>query len=65
MKRCRVIDIGASSGRHIVGWRKNGEIGEQAENIQKLYQFGNAIWWGLPHGLSMDSFPKMISLERL
>lgn len=32
------IDIGASSGRHIVGWREDGEI-----HTQEVYRFSNAV----------------------
>lgn len=32
------IDIGASSGRHIVGWRKDGEI-----RMQEVYRFPNRV----------------------
>ncbi len=32
------IDIGASSGRHIVGWRENGKI-----NTKEIYRFQNEI----------------------
>ena len=36
MKYCLAIDIGASSGRHIVGWKENGEI-----RTQEVYRFPN------------------------
>ena len=32
------IDIGASSGRHIVGWRENGEI-----KTEEIYRFPNGV----------------------
>lgn len=32
------IDLGASSGRHIVGWKENGEI-----KTKEIYRFGNHI----------------------
>ena len=32
------IDIGASSGRHIVGWRENGEL-----RIDEVYRFPNGV----------------------
>lgn len=32
------IDIGASSGRHIVGWRENGEL-----KTQEVYRFSNNV----------------------
>ena len=38
MKYCLAIDIGASSGRHIVGWQENGEI-----QTQEVYRFPNGV----------------------
>ncbi len=38
MNCCLAIDIGASSGRHIVGWRENGEI-----KTQEVYRFPNGV----------------------
>ena len=38
MKICLAIDIGASSGRHIVGWEENGEI-----VTEELYRFPNGV----------------------
>ena len=38
MKYCLAIDIGASSGRHIVGWQENGEI-----MTQEVYRFPNGV----------------------
>ena len=38
MKRYLAIDIGASSGRHIVGWMENGEI-----RTQEVYRFTNGV----------------------
>ena len=38
MKNYLAIDIGASSGRHIVGWKANGEI-----QTKEVYRFPNAI----------------------
>lgn len=32
------IDIGASSGRHIVGWRENGEV-----RTKEVYRFPNGV----------------------
>lgn len=32
------IDIGASSGRHILGWLENGKI-----RIEEIYRFENAL----------------------
>ena len=36
--RCLAIDIGASSGRHIVGWREDGEL-----RTQEVYRFPNGV----------------------
>lgn len=36
MKRCLAIDIGASSGRHLVGWMENGHL-----QTQEVYRFPN------------------------
>lgn len=36
MKCCLAIDIGASSGRHIVGWRENGAL-----KTEEVYRFPN------------------------
>ena len=38
MKRFLAVDIGASSGRHIVGWKENGEI-----RTQEVYRFPNGV----------------------
>ena len=38
MKRYLAVDIGASSGRHIVGWSENGEI-----RTEELYRFPNGV----------------------
>ena len=38
MKYSLAIDIGASSGRHIVGWRGNGEI-----QTKEVYRFPNGV----------------------
>ncbi len=38
MKRALAIDIGASSGRHIVGWTENGEI-----KTSEVYRFPNGV----------------------
>ena len=38
MKYCLAIDIGASSGRHIVGWMENGEI-----RTREVYRFPNGV----------------------
>lgn len=38
MRRYLAVDIGASSGRHIVGWMENGEI-----RTQEVYRFPNGV----------------------
>lgn len=38
MKTYLAIDIGASSGRHIVGWMENGEI-----KTEEIYRFPNGV----------------------
>ena len=38
MNYCLAIDIGASSGRHIVGWKENGEI-----RTREVYRFPNSV----------------------
>ena len=38
MKRYLAIDIGASSGRHIVGWREDGEL-----RTKEVYRFPNGV----------------------
>ncbi len=38
MKHYLAIDIGASSGRHIVGWRENGQL-----KTQEVYRFLNGV----------------------
>ena len=38
MRYYLAIDIGASSGRHIVGWQKNGEI-----KTNEVYRFPNGV----------------------
>ncbi len=38
MNRFLAIDIGASSGRHIVGWKESGEI-----RTQEVYRFPNGV----------------------
>ncbi len=37
-KRCLAIDIGASSGRHILGWRENGTL-----KTEEVYRFPNGV----------------------
>ncbi|MBQ2583004.1 MAG: rhamnulokinase, partial [Erysipelotrichaceae bacterium] len=38
MKYCLAIDIGASSGRHIVGWYEEGEL-----KTREVYRFDNGV----------------------
>ena len=38
MKCYLAIDIGASSGRHIVGWKDNGEL-----RTEEVYRFPNGV----------------------
>ena len=39
MKNCHLaVDIGASSGRHIVGWTENGQI-----RLREIYRFENGV----------------------
>ncbi len=38
MKHYLAIDIGASSGRHIVGWREDGKI-----KTKEVYRFPNGV----------------------
>lgn len=38
MKHCLAIDIGASSGRHIVGWREDGAL-----RTKEVYRFPNGV----------------------
>ena len=38
MKTCLAIDIGASSGRHILGWMQNGEL-----QTREVYRFPNGM----------------------
>ncbi len=74
MKYYLAIDIGASSGRHIVGWRENGEV-----QAQEVYRFPNGVTeqdshliWDmealLSHvkagiDLALESFPDIVSLS--
>ena len=37
-RRCLAVDIGASSGRHIVGWMEDGKI-----KTQEVYRFPNGV----------------------
>ncbi|MBQ7155479.1 MAG: rhamnulokinase [Synergistaceae bacterium] len=38
MKYCLAVDIGASSGRHILGWLEDGKIA-----VKELYRFPNGV----------------------
>ena len=38
MRYCLAIDIGASSGRHIVGWMENGRM-----QTEEVYRFANGV----------------------
>lgn len=38
MKYCLAIDIGASSGRHIIGWEENGTM-----QMEEVYRFPNGV----------------------
>ncbi len=38
MEYCLAIDIGASSGRHIVGWKEDGEL-----RTKEVYRFKNGV----------------------
>ena len=38
MKYYLAVDIGASSGRHIVGWRENGQV-----QTKEVYRFPNGV----------------------
>ena len=38
MRHCLAIDIGASSGRHIIGWMENGEM-----KTEEVYRFPNGV----------------------
>ena len=38
MKRYLAIDIGASSGRHIVGWMEQGRL-----RTEEVYRFPNGV----------------------
>lgn len=74
MNRYLAIDIGASSGRHIVGWKEDGEI-----KTQEVYRFpngmteqeGHLIWDMealLSHvkagiDLALEKFPDLVSLS--
>jgi rhamnulokinase len=52
MKRYLAIDIGASSGRHIVGWQEDGSI-----RTEEIYRF--------PNGVQLEDGHMVWDLERL
>ncbi len=74
MKYYLAVDIGASSGRHIVGWRENGEI-----RTEEVYRFPNGVKeenghlvWDIRSlfenvkagiGAAFEKFPKIESLS--
>ena len=74
MKYCLAIDIGASSGRHILGWTENGNI-----QTREIYRFpngvqqkdGHLVWdiddleWQVKKGieLALESCPEITSLS--
>ena len=74
MKVYLAIDIGASSGRHIVGWMENGEI-----QTKEVYRFPNGVEMAEGHltwnirklfsnvvmgiGKAFDAFPAIESLS--
>ena len=74
MKAYLAIDIGASSGRHIVGWQENGEV-----KTKEVYRFPNGmipqdghLIWDLNSlenhvrkgiDLAREAFPELVSLS--
>ena len=74
MKRYLAIDIGASSGRHIVGWKEDGEI-----RTEEAYRFPNGMTeqndhliWDMEALIShvkagidaaLEKFPDLVSLS--
>ena len=54
MKYFLAIDIGASSGQHIVGWYENGEM-----KTREVYRFANGVQEQAGHlvGMRMRCFP--------
>ena len=38
MKYCLAIDIGASSGRHVIGWEEDGKL-----RTKEVYRFPNGV----------------------
>ena len=71
---CLAIDIGASSGRHILGWQEGGQI-----QTEEIYRFpngvqqkdGHLVWdiddleWQVKRGidLALESCPEIVSLS--
>ena len=73
-KRYLAIDIGASSGRHIVGWEENGAI--RTEEVYRfpngVTRFGGHLTWDIPALLghvrtgiekALAAFPGIVSLS--
>ena len=74
MKYYLAIDIGASSGRHIIGWRENGKI-----ETEELYRFPNGmdevdghLVWDVKRlvaevkeglRLSLEKYPEIVSMS--
>lgn len=74
MKYYLAIDIGASSGRHIVGWREDGEL--RTKEVYRfpngvLEQAGHLVWdvdtllFHVKEGITAakDEFPDIVSLS--
>ena len=74
MERFLAVDIGATSGRHIVGWQENGEL-----RTEEVYRFPNGVEeqdghliWNIEALLShvkagineaLARYPKIVSLS--
>ena len=74
MRYCLAIDIGASSGRHIVGWKEGGQL-----RTKEVYRFpnraltqgGHLVWdvegllASVETGIeqALEKFPEMSSLS--
>ena len=56
MKYFLAVDIGASSGRHILGWRENNKI-----HIEEIYRFSNGTI--LYYGSSITQGDSSIALK--
>lgn len=74
MKYYLAIDIGASSGRHIVGWRENGAIRTKEVHRfpNKVHEDGGHLIWNMEHLLSevkkgiaaaKEEYPEIVSLS--